>query len=144
MKINLKKSLIDGVLCLIPLDKMSFEDLNKTKNNTVFQCKLTRPRNYKFHRKFFALLSVVFDMQERYSNINDLRVEMELRAGSYDEHITIKGKIIYIPKSISFAKMTQQEFEKLYSKCIDVALQYFCKNLKRDELENVINAILKF
>jgi len=60
--------------------------------------------------------------------------------GLYAEHITTKGKIIYVPKSMSFAEMDENEFEELYSKFIDIALQHFV-TMGRTELED---AILRF
>ncbi len=65
---------------------------------------------------------MIFDNQERYENMEDLRTELKLQCGSYTHHIRTNGEVCYIPKSWSFADMDQTEFEALYDRLIDVAI----------------------
>ena len=41
-----------------------FEKAKKIKPLKEVKCKITQPRNIKFHRKFFALINLVYDNQE--------------------------------------------------------------------------------
>jgi len=94
--------------------------LKKIKFNEVVKAVITKPRNIQFHKKFMALVRLVFDNQNRYDNIEDLLVEFKLKAGHYQEHITTKGKIIYLPKSISFGAMDEYAFGEFYTNALNI------------------------
>jgi hypothetical protein len=138
MKLTFLKS-VGGVL--LPSDDECIEAMNKIKNGTEIMIEYKQKRNVKFHRKAFALLNLVLKNQDKYSNINDLLVEFKLKSGHYEEHITTKGKIIYVPKSIAFSEMDELEFNELYSKFIDIALQQFISMSKEELEQQIINFI---
>jgi len=127
-----------------PVNDNDLEVCKKFVEGEVYRCEIKKPRNIKFHRKFFALLQYVFENQDKYDNAEDLRVEIELKAGNYTEHITTKGKMIYIPKSIAFEKMDNIEFEKLYNKAVDVILKDFIIGDTKENIEAQVQDILAF
>jgi len=99
---------------------------------------IKQPRNIRFHRKFFALLSVARDMADTEYNAEQFRAYVTAGAG-YCEFITDKeGGVVAVPKSISFASMDDDEFERLYS---DV-LTFICQTWVLDESQ--INQIVEF
>ena len=116
----------------------------KIKDGTIVRCEIVRQRNPRHHRKLFALLNLVFRSQEKYSNLEDLLVEFKLKAGWYEEHITMNGDIIYIPKSINFASMEQDRFNEFYSRAIDIALKDFMPDATESEIEAHINEVIGF
>lgn len=124
---------------LIPADAECIENMQKVKNNETIMIEYKPKRNIFFHRRAFALLNLVLANQNRYTNINDLLVEFKLKAGHYQHHLTTKGKIIYIPKSISFAEMDELEFSDIYNKFIDIALRDFVSISKEDLEQQIIN-----
>jgi len=113
------------------------EKSKKIKPNTEIICKITRPRNLKFHKKFFALINLVYFNQDTYNNMDHLRKDLTIAAGYYDQHTTFTGQIRTEAKSISFAKMDESEFSELYNKFIDAIVKYFHfeKNSINDEIE---------
>lgn len=76
-------------------------------------------RNPEFHKKFWTMFGFVFKNQEKYKTKKDLETELKIRTGLYDEYITAEGKLVYIPGSISFAKMDEIQFRQYYSQAID-------------------------
>ena len=56
----------------------------------------------------------------------------------------LNGEVRYKAKSISFARMNQETFEKLYSAVITVVLQRVLSNYPRQDLEHVGGEVLKF
>jgi hypothetical protein len=123
------------------------EDEEKLKfwhDGEILKITAIKPRNGKFHRKFFALLNIAFNNQDKYDNFEDFRCEIILRCGFYKEHVTVKGVLIYIPKSIAFSTMDELEFESLYQKAIDIILKYFCIGSTEDELNKQVERILMF
>jgi hypothetical protein len=99
------------------------------------------PRNAKFHRKFFAMLNVGFDawdpMRERKrntykgvviaKNFEQFREDVTILAGYRECYFDLDGRMRVKAKSISFANMEQDEFERLYSAVADVLLELFLK-----------------
>ena len=114
-----------------------YEKLKKIKPNEFIECEIRKPRNYKFHRKFFALINMVYQNQEMYNNIDHLRQDITIEAGFYEERINIRGEPLKQAKSISFAKMDNETFEDYYGKCLDVIVKYFKfdKKLIQDNIE---------
>ncbi len=122
------------------IDMEGETELTKIKQGETLRAVLTKPRNSKHHRKFFAMLTLVFENQDRYDVLEDLLTEVKLRVGHYSEHLTVKGVVIYIPKSISFDEMDQLEFDGIYQKAINCCLKYFIK----PDNEELINQIVRF
>ncbi|TSE03351.1 DUF1367 family protein [Aquimarina algiphila] len=112
------------------------DKIKKLKLGEMYQCEVKRPRNIGFHRKFFALVNMVFDNQEIYVNLDRLRKDLTIEAGFYDEWVDFQGVIQREAKSISFAKMKESDFQDMYSKVIDVIVQYFHFD-RQDIIDNV-------
>lgn len=115
------------------------------------------PRNPKFHRKFFALLDVGFDswQPERKhkshkgmaveKNREQFREDITIAAGFYEQTFDLKGRMRIRAKSISFAKMDDAEFEKLYDAVVTVLLREVLHRYKnRAELDSVVERIIGF
>lgn len=124
---------------LIPADSECIDNMQKVKNGDTIMVEYKPKRNYQFHKKAFALLNLVLQNQDKYNNLTDLLTEFKLKAGHYQEHISLKKGIIYIPKSISFAEMDELEFGEIYNKFIDIALRDFVTMSKEDLEKQIIN-----
>lgn len=139
---------------LVPVDQQAMDELAKLKVGQGVRVKVTRMRNYKFHRKLFALLNVAFDAWEPLAleykgekvakNFERFRSDVTVLAGYYEATVNLRGETRLEPKSISFSSMDQDEFEKLYSAVIDVVLQRILTNYTRDDLDNVVEQVLRF
>ncbi len=143
-KFPIKKALINNITVLIPVDDTGIDVVKKIKYEDLYQCEVKKPRNYKFLRKFMALVKTAHANQSKYDTIEDVKVEFKLRTGHFKEHITSKGVLIYVPKSISFAKMDEIAFSDFYDKCIDIALKYFCKGSDAETINRKVNEIIRF
>ena len=100
--------------------------------------KISRPRNPEFHRKLFSLLSLVFENQERYQNFENFRHEIVMRAGFFEQHVHLTGKVSYVAKSLAFDKMDETEFADLYDRCCAVIQQYFWPEIEAAEIEEAV------
>jgi len=113
-----------------------YDKIKKLKAGEEYQCEIKRPRNLKFHKKFFALINMLFENQEIYNNPDRLRKDLIIEAGLYDEWVDFQGVMQREAKSISFASMNEDEFSELYSKVIDVIVKHFNFD-KQDIIDNV-------
>ena len=102
---------------LKPLDSEDEEKLKSLPLDWEGIATLKHPRNYQFHKKYFALLKLGFENQERYKNKDHYRYVMQMKAGFYDLVTTDKG-VLPLPKSISFGSMENHEFNDLYEKVL--------------------------
>lgn len=109
---------------LIPAYDSDMEFIKKLPKNVPLEIKINKSRNLKFHKKFFALIKLVHENQEKIENIEHLRKYITIKAGYYDEVNTGKGMMI-LPKSIKFSKMDNIEFSKLYDNCLSVINKEF-------------------
>ena len=123
---------------LIPDCDETREILKKIKNGDGVILDYKPKRNFKFHRRLFALLNLIFENQDYYKSIDNILEMCKFKAGYFETIITHKGEKHYKTKSIAFDEMDNAEFEKFYSKCIDVALELTGINQKNLE-QQIIN-----
>ncbi|QIL40997.1 DUF1367 family protein [Pedobacter sp. HDW13] len=133
MKLSLVKQLNNTFKVAFDSD---YEKLQKIKPNEMVECEITKPRNYKFHKKFFALINLVFDNQEIYQHLDDLRHDLIVESGYFESRPNLYGEEIKKPKSISFAKMDEYEFNELYSAVLDTIIKHFNFD-RQDIIDNV-------
>ena len=124
---------------LLPVDEDSKQKIDKLKKNQIIHVKYRIPRNYENHKKFFAFLKATFDMQEHFDTFEHYRKWLIMKAGWYDAIVTPQNKTVFVAKSISFDQMEEDDFEKLFSTCIDVFLQELGKGMTRDDVLRVID-----
>ena len=112
-------------------------------------------RNLAFHRKYFAMLNVAYDnwnpgeINSKYGvpqkNRKRFRKDLAILCGFYSVVIRLDGSTRIEADSISFAKMDDETFEKLYSKTIDVILEkVYSSQVTKEEMENLVNQYLRF
>jgi hypothetical protein len=111
------------------------ENLKKLKEGVIYEVNIKKPRNLMFHRKFFALINLVFENQEVFDNAEDLRYYLIMKAGFYKKVKTPTGEM-FIPKSLKFDKMDNVEFEEVYNGVIKV-IEKELLITKQDILENI-------
>ena len=139
---------------LAPADTYSADYLMNQKIGQGFRVRVTRVRNIRFHRKFFALLSYAFDTwkpddktykgQQVEKNFEQFRWDITILAGFYETSVRLDGSVRVRAKSISFANMDEDEFENLYSAVIDVLLKRIFIDQTREKVDAVVNNILAY
>ncbi len=115
--------------------------MKKARPGEALELEIKRPRSLTNHRRGMSLLRYVFEAQDRYRTMEDLLVEMKLRCGHYDEHITLQGEIVLNPRSICFAEMDEDSFLELYPKMVQAAIDCFLPIMNKGDavahLENI-------
>ena len=77
-------------------------------------------------------------------NFDRFRKDIIVLAGYYDATYRLNGDTRIEAKSISFGSMSEDEFEKLYSACVDVILQYVCTQYDGKMLDEVVEQAMAF
>lgn len=133
MKICLVKGLDNKFSIAYPTD---YDKAKKLKAGEEYFFEVKRSRNLKFHRKAFALFNLVFQNQDVYSNLEDLRHDLTVEAGYYTERVNIHGEVIKQAKSISFASMDETVFSEYYDSIIKQIVLHFNFD-RQDIVDNV-------
>lgn len=143
---------------LAPSDEEAAERLKKVKVGAIVRCDIKQMRNYDFHKKFFALVKFLFDIWEEtmpraeyrgrpiLPNIDKFRRDLVILTGRYTATYNVRGDVQLEADSISFASMSQAEFEQLYSDVINVALAKVLDrpDLSEEKLRQHLDAIMHF
>lgn len=126
---------------LRPTDEAGVEVLRKVRSGELFKCTITRPRNLRFHNKFFAMLGIILKNQDHYKSMDELLGVCKLRIGHVTVVQTPQGEERW-PKSISFAKMDETEFSAFYDQAVDWVLREVIPGLQRQHLDAEVEAEL--
>jgi len=101
-------------------------------------------------RKFFAMLNVITQYSNTYDTIDKALVGVKILIG-HCEFVPnpafgkgIGEALVAIPKSISFARMDQLEFNAFYDKALDGALKYMVPTMDKTSMERAVVEIVGF
>ena len=130
---------------LVPMYDSDLEERKKLKRGDRVLCRITKPRNYEFHKKFFALVRLTYEnlpehlhSMLRIRSEEDMLTSIKLELG-YADKLWYSGKQIAVPKSISFAAMDQAEFERFFARAVDLVLTLYLRGTDRKELLNEVD-----
>ena len=146
---------------LTPADDACRAWFQKVKSGEHVHGKMARRRNAKFHRKYFALLTYAFDVWKEnlaarnafqiYKGVpvmpdfDRFRGDIAVFSGFFTPVYKLNGDLVLKPKSISFANMSEDEFERLYSKTIDVLLEKVAgMEGSPDEVKRIVDNLVMF
>jgi hypothetical protein len=133
MKLYVKNTL-DGLIPLYPADQ---DERRKLKIGKEYEVEIKHPRNYQFHKKFFALLNMCFENYETEMPFDTFRRWLIMRAGFVNIYTTDKGTF-YDAQSIAFGSMDEQQFQEVYNKVLDVVIKLLGIT-EEDVMDNLIN-----
>jgi len=154
MNIALRKVAYDS---LTPDDEQSQDYLSKIGIGSVIVSEFKKPRNYQFHKKYFALLNYAFDHwtpnefdEPRWKGVvpqksfERFRKDLIILAGYYEAVYRVDGSVRIEPKSIRFASMDEIEFNKLYGNTVQVVLDKILTNYTKGDLLRVMEQMEGF
>lgn len=150
-----------GECLLVKTDKGHFLPLDgalaDVSAGEVIKVKYSLARNPKFHRKMFALFKFVIDalpdpepvkvhgvMVTPKLDFDTARKFLTVKAGFYDVIMLPDGTCRLQAKSLSYASMDNEEFARVYSAIIDVALQFLPYAMTGEELNKSVNNLMGF
>ena len=140
---------------LVPANEDTEEWYRRVGVGEAVHADFKKVRNYRFLRKYFALLKVGFDnwivpdidtkWGKPEKNMAAFREFVTILAGYRDLVFKLDGSYKMVAKSISFARMEEEEFADLYSKTIDVLLKnVYGGDMTADKLDKVVESYLQF
>jgi hypothetical protein len=142
----------------VPATEEDVDAAKRFKVGSVTRMELRLMRNSQFHRKFFALIKIAFDLwadtmpaQEYHGlqvtpDFDRFRRDVIIMAGFFRPVRNAKGELRVEAESISFSNMTEERFEQLYSAVINVILHKILpgKGLTEQGLREWAGRVLEF
>ena len=131
---------------LIPMYDSDLDEKHRLRIGDNVLCTIKRPRNYDFHKKYFALLRLtvanlphLIQQQMQIFTEEDLLDCLKIDLGLFTTRWH-GGRQIVKTVSISFAKMDNTEFERFFSRSVDAILRIYLRGTDRqaliEEVEN--------
>ena len=102
---------------LVPADQETLDYVNKLKYNEVYAVNISKARNYPLLQKYMVMIRKGYentDIKDEKGNspsLREYRIIMQRRAKLFNEYGGEK-----IDYSVAFDKMSEDEFEEVYSK----------------------------
>lgn len=132
--------------------------LKKLKAGASVRVTVTQETNARFRRKWWALAKYAFDLwsetmpemlyrgQEVQRNFERFRKDLTILAGHFHPVWTVKGEMRVEADSLSFARMSDEAFEALYSATINAVLQKILMHTRLTEadLRAHVDRVLEF
>lgn len=148
-------SLIKRNGLLMPASELDEEMLNNMQEGCMYKAKISKTRNQHFHRKYFAMLDVLYTFFDPQitplnngmvpkKNRERFRKDLIIATGNYELVVNIKNDVRAEAKSISFASMDEVEFSALYNKTINYGIQHIAVGKNRAEIDEWVDQIMSF
>lgn len=127
---------------LRPVDDQGEEVLRGIPNDAIVKVAVKRARNPRHHRLYWALLSLLYENQSRYATVEELSDAIKCAVGHCTVIAGTDGREIRIPKSISFAKMDQDEFRRFFDRVVDLAVTRILPGIDEADLRREIEEMV--
>jgi hypothetical protein len=112
--------------------------LRRIKVGQVVRADVVVPRNLRHHRKFFALLNLVWAATDQWESVEDLLIELKVRLGVVrDVVLRESGEVVKVIGSISFGSMDQAEFDAFFEKSLRL-LAHMAGGIESDVLRREV------
>jgi len=117
-------------LGLIPTDEAGRKALSKMVDGECVEVEIIRPRSLPMHKRLFAILTDIGENSTPNRDPEDILDELKILAGHYEVmHVRDpeSGSIFEVrrPKSIAFARLTHDEFMRLWPSLEQAGIERF-------------------
>jgi hypothetical protein len=117
------------------VDDVGQQYLSKIRQGETFLVEIKRARNPRQHRLYWALCGIVADNSDKYQDAEQVSMALKIATGHVIPHINpADGRTYWIPKSIAFHAMPQDEFAPFFDKCIAIVASRFLPGVTDAEL----------
>jgi hypothetical protein len=139
-----------------PFDDPTDEKSKRVPVGGLVHGPFKKMRNYRFHKKFFALLNFAYErwdpgaidsrFGEPEKNFDRFRKDAIILAGFYNVVVRLDGTTRIEADSISFANMDDERFAAVYNGVLNVFLKRIPQmaQMGADEVNAVVDQLIAF
>lgn len=124
---------------LVPADETVMATLKKIPVGEIVTCEVKRPRNGREHRRYWVLCTLVAINHDQLQDAESVHQTLKMLTGLTDK-IALKstGEIVEIPRSISFGKMSPDEWDAYYERAKRAVCEHLLPGVDLPELQDEI------
>lgn len=127
---------------LEPLDAVAQDFVNRLKPGAVVRMEVSRARNSRRFRLFWALVSVC--QTNSGLNLSKEAWAQYLKVlGGHVDIVKRRGDVIQLPKSIAWGKMPEAEFSEFISRLMHAITTEVIPGLPESDLRRELEALIK-
>jgi hypothetical protein len=117
-------------------DEQSQAILRRIKFGEMVKVDVVRPRNIKAHRRYFALVNLIYQTAGDFRSPEVVHNTLKALAGRATP-VTLKGsgEVVLIPESISFSAMDEDEFQDFWNRVIKAVCEDILPTVTAPEIE---------
>jgi len=130
----------------IPCEEADIAEARKLKNlEYVVASRDSKDiRNLLHLRKYWTLVNLVLEnlpesMSENIKTKDQLHQEFKVQTGHIEKRMSIGGHEYFAPKSISFEKMSQSDFDEYYEAVLAFVYRHILPNVDKEEFQIALN-----
>ena len=129
---------------LRPVDAAGEDALRKLGNGQLIEVEIKRRRNIKFHRLYWALVTLVWEQldETRYPTPDALHAAIKIGVGLRTQIVLPDGTIGFIPGSIAFDKMDDLKFAEFFDRVCNLIARHFLPGVTNAELKAEVASLI--
>jgi hypothetical protein len=108
---------------LVPADLAAQELIYKVPEGKKVLMDFKTPRSAENHAHFFAILHKAMDHLEGFADEDALLDSLKMATGHVRQIMLVDGQMVFIPKSIRFAAMPEDQFKRFKERALYVLSQ---------------------
>lgn len=122
---------------MVPADDETAEYLTSVKTDSHLRVKITRVRNYQFHKKVFSFFNFCFahwsgevgyEFMDEKAQFDAFRKQLIILAGYRKSIVNLRTKTCgYEAMSLSYESMNEDTFRECYTALIQAAMKHIFK-----------------
>jgi hypothetical protein len=126
-----------------PADDAAIAAMRKFRVGEVYRVDIVRPRNYKSLQRWWVLCQMIADNSEIFHSKDQVSDFLKIRCG---HAITVvaqsSGECFMVADSIDYDALSEEEFQELWKKAIDVVIADILPAITRVEIDTEIQKIM--
>lgn len=126
---------------LVPDNDVARDFLKTMKHGDVCFVDASRPRSLAHHRKYWAMINLVFDNQEHYTSAYEVHTAIKFGIGHTKKIKTPRG-MFEIPLDTDFGAMDQVQFLDYWNRAVDYVAQKIIPGINKASFEAEVMELL--
>lgn len=122
-----------------PVNDMAREAMGRVKLGADVRLKIERPRSLPWHRRYFALVTLIADNTDY--TPEDVHTLLKMRCGCRRLIRERNGREVWVPDSIAFDRMDRDAWQTYWSRVVDYVAAELLPGVTAAELERELAAV---
>lgn len=126
----------------VAADEASQDAMRTYRLNETYRANVVKPRNLTNHRRYWALVNLVYQNSEGYKSTDHLHQHLKILAGCCSPVVSKStGEQYLIADSISFGAMDETQFWDFWQRCIAAVCEHILPGIEVDAVAHEVEKL---